>query len=192
MKTGKGLIVIAVMAVASSAVCHASPTSSGATSDEVRPRTGVTAEQAIGAEQAIAAARAWLDDLKAKDKAKIAEKTRLPFTYATANQKKRCDGTAEDASKLAALVECLEKREKIFIDELSHAGKLRLKAIEGAKVPPSLAKLVGAPSAGERLVSTFIDGDGITFELVLSVVASEGKSSAAVRAVFLSSEVESG
>ena len=103
-----------------------------------------------------------------------------------------CDGTATDGAKLAALVECLKKRERSFLEELSHAGKLQLKAIETANVPPSLAKLVGPPSAGERLVGTFINGDGVTFELVLSVVTGEGKASPAVRAVFVSSEVESG
>jgi len=150
------------------------------------------AESAVGSDQAVAAARAWLDDLKAKDKAKIAGRTRLPFKFATTNRKKSCDRIAVDETKLAALIDCIEKREKLFVEELGQAGKLTLKAVEPGKIPPSLAALVGTPAAGERLVSTFINGDGISFELVLSAVAGDGSSSIAIRALFLNTEIESG
>jgi hypothetical protein len=158
----------------------------------VPQRPIAAAEKTPNSEKAIAVARAWLEDLKANDKTKMGEHTKLPFLYATTNHMKMCDGTATNISKLDALVDCLQKREKIFVEELAHAGKLRLKVVEPTKVPPSLAKLVGAPGAGEQLVSTFINGDGVTFEIVLSIAAREGTSSAAVRAVFLNTEVESG
>lgn len=143
-------------------------------------------------EAAVAVSKAWLEALKIKDRARLADGTRFPFTFTTTNKKKACDGSAADSAKLAGLVDCLAKREKMLMEELGRAEKLPLQVVAPAKVPAALDKLVGRPAGNERLVTTFINGDGITFELVLIVTPGEGKAKAGVRALLLNSEIEGG
>lgn len=191
MKSGQRFVILVVL-MSSTVVCHAESAPPKVASERVPNEGDAAAGQVPSLEQAIAAARAWLDDLKANDRTQIKEHTNLPFLYVTTSRKKVCDGTATDVAKLTSLIDCLTKRDKIFVEELAQAGKLRLKNVEPAQIPPSLAKVVGKPAARERLVSTFINGDGITFEIVLAIAVREGTSSAGVRAVFLNAEVESG
>ncbi len=153
--------------------------------------TLVSAVSPISEEQAVAVARSWLDALVAQNVGKLAEKTRFPFSYKSTSAKKTCEGTAADAKKLATTVDCLARRDHLLLEELGHAESLEVKVMEPAHVPLWLRKMMGRPAAGERLVGTFINGDGITFEFVLVVVPSE-TGVGAVQAFLVSAEVERG
>jgi hypothetical protein len=182
------IVVLMTIGLTCTTVCHAKL----AAADQVSPVAVRRRNLAPNPEPAIAAARTWLDDLKTNDKQTIGGHTTLPFLYVTTSRGKRCEGMVSDAANLVALVDCLQKREKLLVNELAGAGRLRLEAIAAPKVPQSLKKLVATPAADERLVSTFINGDGITFEIVLSTAVREGTVSFGVRAIFLNAEIESG
>lgn len=145
----------------------------------------------LSAEEAASAARAWLDALKRRDTRALAEKTRFPFVYETTSRKKLCEGTAVDAKELAATVDCLARRDKLLLEQLAHVERLDVKVLEPARTPPSLAKLIGKPTGGDRLVGAFLNGDGITFEFVLVVVRG-GSGFGVVKTFLVNAEVESG
>jgi hypothetical protein len=137
-----GLLAISLTVIVAATICYAGPS-----------------DQALGSEQAVAAARGWLDGLKAKDGAKeIPSRTRLPFTYATTHKKKTCDGTVPDAEKLIALVDCLKMRERSFVGELRHAGNLSLKAIDGEG--PRLAIETGWCAVSRRKTRQYLHQRG--------------------------------
>jgi|GEM_PF-4712509 len=136
--------------------------------------------------------RAWLDALKAKDFQKVFGQTRLPFTYRDTSPNKLCNGTAADVKQLTTMMSCLEKHVSLLFEELGQAEKLRLRVVTLREVPPSLLKVIETPNAGHRMVSTFINGDGITFELLLLIAPTDGNGAAGVKALFVSSETESG
>lgn len=155
-----------------------------------RPSTA-PATGTIGAEQAASAARAWLDALKRRDMEALAERTRFPFTYRSTNRRKLCEATSADARQLTAVVDCLARRDKLLLEELARAAKVEVKVLEPARAPAWLAKLIGKPAGGDWLVGGFLNGDGITFEFVLVVLAG-GSGPGVVKAFLVNADVESG
>lgn len=140
--------------------------------------------------QAVAAASAWLDALKARDAGALARKTRFPFRFASTAKKPICEGVAADPSALGAMVTCLGQNDRLFLTELAAAGTPATKPVAAKGGPRWLAKLWPASEPGDRLVSTFINGDGVTFELVL--VVADAAAGGLVRAFLLHGEVEAG
>ena len=132
---------------------------------------------------------AWLNALKTRDMPKLVEKTQFPFTYRTTNREPVCEGTTANARMLESTVDCLIRRDKRFIEELAHAENFGVKALDPAQPPPWAAKLLGPPASGDRLVSAFVNGDGMTFEFVL-VVAPGATGSGAVRSLLANTELE--
>jgi len=145
----------------------------------------------LTAGQAASTARAWLDALKRRDTAALAEKTQFPFTYKTTSRKKLCEGRAVDAKKLAATVDCLALRDKLLLEQLGYAEHLEVKVLEPAQIPPWVAKLAGKPTGRDWLVSAFLNGDGITFEFVLVVVPG-GSGLGVVKTFLVNAEIELG
>jgi hypothetical protein len=144
----------------------------------------------VGDAKAVAAAKAWIETLKSKDLNKVSANSGLPFAYKTTDKKKTCDGVADDASKRTALIECVLAREKLMIDELTEADEMKFKAIAVRQIPAELKRIVSAPGSNERLVTSYLNGDGVTFTFVFLIGASGGK--AVTRAVFVDTEFHSG
>jgi len=148
-------------------------------------RAGAPAKQD---ESALAAARAWLEELAAGDDTQLAAKSKVPFTFGTTARQKKCDRTAANEGALASLFKCIREQEATFVGELRSAGKLKVRVVNHAHVPRKLAKLV--KGHGRQLVSTFVNGDGISFDVVLAVSPAEAGASPAVGALYVDGEVE--
>jgi hypothetical protein len=145
----------------------------------------------VSPEEATSAARAWLHALQARDVGKLAEKTQFPFTYKTTSRRKLCEGTAVNARNLASTVDCLIRREKLLLEELAHAQSVEVKTLDSARAPRWVVKLIGRPASGDRLVTAFVNGDGITFEFVF-VVLPGATGSGVVKRFLVNAELISG
>ena len=88
------------------------------------------------------------------------------------------------------MVDCLGRRDRLFLEELAQAGVMGLKVIEAAQTPAWAAKYVPKPpDIGQRAVSAFINGDGITYGLV-SIVVPVASGSGAVKTLLIDPEIE--
>jgi hypothetical protein len=152
-------------------------------------RTGAQPTPPLSPSEATSSAGAWLNALKTRDVPKLAERTQFPFTYRTTNSEPVCEGASANAGMLETTVDCLVRRDENLFEELAVSEGFGVKALEPAQVPPWAAKLMGQAARSDRLVSAFINGDGITFEFVLVVVRG-ATGSGAIRSFLVNTEVE--
>jgi hypothetical protein len=138
----------------------------------------------------LAVGRRWLQALKARDQASLAQQTAFPFAWKSTSHTRLCDGSAADAKELRAIVDCLGRKDDLLMDELAKADQLEVKPFELRRIPPRLRKILPKPEPGQRFVYSFINGGGVTFEFVL-VVASVGER-LGVTGFFLTREFETG
>ena len=88
------------------------------------------------------------------------------------------------------MMDCLFRRDKLLTKELGYAGALEIRMVPESEIPAALRGLVGKPVKCERFLSSYINGDGVTFEFLFIVRRSEGHG--AVRALLFNSEYEAG
>jgi hypothetical protein len=182
-----GAIVGIVFCAVSGLPCYGTTV----TADSAKQGGRRTAERegASHEDKAETAARMWLGSLARNSETGLRQVTQFPFQFVASSAGAKCNKTADDVKAFAGLVRCLEKNETVFLKELRDAGELRIKTIDRGKIPPQLADLVGKVAPREQIVSTFINGDGVTFEMVMLVASGDAT---AVRAIYINAEFESG
>ena len=110
-------------------------------------------------------ARGWLRAVQAGEAAAIAQTTKLPFIYREAWPKKQCDQSVADGDALGKWTACMQKNERLLLDELKwEKENLTLEAGEG-KSPKKLRALAKKVAKGEW-VHGWINGDGVTYEFL--------------------------
>lgn len=156
-----------------------------------RPVAASPCDKEVDARQALAAAQAWLEAMKSGDGAQMAQHTRFPFRYDTTDRKKSCDGIVAESRGLQEWLACLARKDELLVKEVSHAESpnLQLEVVTLDGTPQALRRLVGKPGKGAQLVSTYINGDGITFEFVIVVCGAHGAERALVSAFLVNAEV---
>jgi hypothetical protein len=188
------LALVGTYALCGSSVCGASPGSPvsppdagsepvvAAASTEVAPKVKVP-------EGALGIAGQWMTALKAADLPGLRDQTIFPFGLKSTNRQKLCEGTAQNSAAFASMVHCLNRRRKVtFVGEMESWRPADLKVIDVGSLPTTLRKMVGTPAPDEKLVETFINGEGVVFEFVLVVKTVAGRSG--VNAVISNAEFE--
>jgi hypothetical protein len=145
-----------------------------------------------GSTEAIAAAKRWLVALKNRDLTHLAPETAFPFSLrSTLKAVVMCEGIAPDARRLDAMVDCLSQHHGLLFRELANAGEFDFKVVGSAlELPAALRRLVGKVGNNEQLLMLGINGDGITYELVL--IRSSAAGARGIKAFLLNAEIESG
>jgi hypothetical protein len=142
----------------------------------------------LAPEVALAAVNGWLDALRTKDAAKLRELTRLPLAYKSIGKKKLCEGVVKDGAGLDAMTTCFAKKETLFLEELKRGEDLAPKVVDPGHAPKSLMKLLDKSESEQTLVSGYINGDGVTYGLLLVVAPGDsgkaGVSTFALKASF--------
>lgn len=137
---------------------------------------------------ALTAANDFLAALKSKDGTKLRAATVLPFSYRSMGKKKLCEGVAKDDSSLDSLLRCFVNRETVFLGALQHGEDLVPKVVDAEHAPKSLLKLLDDAGREQTLVTGFINGDGVTYIILLPIAAKgagkSGVSSMALKASF--------
>jgi len=132
----------------------------------------------------------WLHALSSTDLQKLGALTSLPFSFRTTNKIKDCDRTVRDPALLREFTVCLDKHEDLLMKELRRNDSLKLEIVVRKQASSALQPLLVDLKADEMLVTTFIDGDGVTFRI--AIVLGAGAEGPRVRVLATNAEFESG
>jgi hypothetical protein len=141
------------------------------------------------------AAKDWLGALASGKADGLASRTRLPFSFTTTleDKVKTCEGSVEDAEKLAVWLQCMRKTNKAIIKAAGKAKKAVIRIVETAEDRGQVhvfGELLPKIGAEERLVYAYLDGGPVTFLFTVVVVNSE--SGPTIRALLVTAEVKEG
>jgi hypothetical protein len=107
-------------------------------------------------------AGAWLSTVKEGDPASLAASTALPFTFATTEKKKACQGTMKTAAALETWVACARRSHALWLAELDVKGEPPLAegGTDGAKLAALMKKAAPRAASWVRAAMT---RDGVTY-----------------------------
>jgi hypothetical protein len=128
----------------------------------------LAASQAKTDPVALASARSWLSTVERGDREALVKITSLPFTYATTNKVKECEGTVTDQKGLSRWMTCIRKSDAILLTEIRE-GVLRPSDPPNAE-SKALKRLAAKIRRTGTWIEAYINGDGITFTFRFLVV----------------------
>jgi len=128
----------------------------------------LAASQAKTDPAALASARSWLSTVERGDREALVKITSLPFTYATTNKVKECEGTVSDQKGLSRWMTCIRKSDAILLTEIRE-GVLRPSDPPNAE-SKALKRLAAKIRRTGTWIEAYINGDGITFTFRFLVV----------------------
>jgi hypothetical protein len=117
---------------------------------------------------ALESARNWLRTVERGDTKALLKSTSLPFTYATTNKVKECEGAVANQKGLSRWVTCIRKSDDILMTEIRE-GVLRPSDPPNAQ-SKALRRLAAKISRTGTWIEAYINGDGITFTFRFLVV----------------------
>ena len=130
------------------------------------------------------AVRQWLGALAASDASKLSSASISPFTLATDYRRRKCDGIAKDPKALAKLLRCVISNDKILAGELKYMDEnpsCRVPSLGGCavgsrRIRARLRERINrlGSSEGETTVEGYLNGDGVTFELIFALRPDDG------------------
>jgi len=135
-------------------------------------------------------ARGWFAALQGGNAGAAAAYGVFPFTF-WINKPSPCRLVAQDSSSLKVLIGCILTSESILTQELREAESFPLALNDLKHLESSVKKVLGETAPNATFVSTYINGDGITYEIVI-VLASGAEGQLGVRAMLVDYEVEGG
>ena len=114
-------------------------------------------------------AQAWLDNLKAADAERVLAATHLPFSLRDTGRYLGCkERDAHTPAELRALLECM-LTDELLREELQFQGALTFTPVDTASMPRWAADRSPPSRKPGQLLMTTVHGNGVSFELVLSV-----------------------
>jgi hypothetical protein len=91
----------------------------------VAPQEGQTGKRVVDGESDFAVAKRWMEALKANNATELTKATALPFTFATTNRVKKCEGSFKTIAAFSRWTNCVRKSEKYLLSELN-AGHVEI------------------------------------------------------------------
>jgi hypothetical protein len=121
----------------------------------------------------VQAAQAWLLGLGARSAARLEKVSAFPLAIASTETRRRCGREVPNVQALPATLKCLREREPPLFRGLNRPGGASpLEIIPPSAVDsPDLRALVGKLRPGDTLVRGYVDGDGVSYEIVLRLEA---------------------
>jgi len=117
-------------------------------------------------EQAFAHVHAFAKALRTP--AALVKSMGRPFLFASTNKVKMCEGAFSSDEEIIKWLECFAKDWKILSEEAREAGVQNLKPFAFGGLPP-FARRVFKDSQGAEFFYGWINGDGISFQLVFRI-----------------------
>jgi len=187
------LVAVAVAGILTLSTCRASNERPDARQADAKvspdgPPVPSAANTKVDSARAVTVATDWLVALRKNDTGQLSRTTAFPFSYRSTGKRKFCEGAIKDQAGMAGLMKCFRTKEKLFIGELKHADDMQLTITDGRDASKSLLKLLDKKDQDGTLVSSFINGDGVTYTFLLVVSqngTAVGVSTFALEAEFL-------
>jgi hypothetical protein len=173
--------VLLALAVTVTGVCQAKQTSvdaaaadadrgiSGKAKEPVAPPSTNAKPAKVSADRALAGAAAWLAGMKSRNVAKVRAASQIPIAYRSLGLKELCERVATSEKQLDDMIRCFIKKDTLFIGELKRCDDLNLKVVEAGRAPAKLSALLTKEEAEQTLVFGYINGDGVTYQLLLAM-----------------------
>jgi hypothetical protein len=147
---------------------------------EVRNPSTVTSERDSGSKEAqapspIDVAKEWLHALKATDTTSLSRITGFPFVFRSMGRKIGCDGILKTPSDVAQFGKCFRTKEKLFLEELGYGeAEMKFQLVDVAAIPKVLRAQLDGVTAAQRIVTTYVNGDGVTYTMFFIVLQGPG------------------
>jgi hypothetical protein len=129
-------------------------------------------------------AREYLRAFRSGDSGTLNRLSCKRFSFHTTAQKNECATQAESSAQLAQLMACV-RGDALLKEELSHAEEFEANATS-LRETPDWARTFDESESGADAVASYINGDGITFSVVVLVTAE------CVESLMLSASFEDG
>jgi hypothetical protein len=109
-------------------------------------------------------AKEWLSALKATDTANLSRTTTFPFTFRSMGRKSVCDGILKAPTDVAQFGKCFRTKEKLLLEELRYGEEqMKFQLVDVAAIPKALRAQVDGKTAAQSIVTTYVNGDGVTY-----------------------------
>ena len=109
----------------------------------------------------------WLKALGSGDVNQVKSNAAHRFSFRTTSRSKDCERDFTGRDGLALFIECLRQHEKLFIGELAKADVFGPLSQDPTTFSPKLRLLLPPMEDDEFVVSTYLAGDGVAYELLL-------------------------
>ena len=107
-------------------------------------------------------AKEWLNSWQSNDSWLLVTKTTLPFTFATTNRVKSCEGIKQTPTALEKWRRCMRRSEKLLAEELN-ADSDGIRQDDMKVESEELKALVKRVPLNGKWIGAYLNGNGVTY-----------------------------